>query len=222
MLRLLLQPTNKPSVLTLARPRLLRHAVETISRITSSVIQVVSDPSDVPTRSVPTMRGTASRSVRPQHFPRSAVATLRATASVSYHALDQLDFMKPRSGPSLRPRQLFTNEDASVTDLDRILENRVVLKLFTTESAKHRACVDIAEMLHMMFGSVFRMVLQQLPDFCVALNSLTREYVKPLAFMDVMLGGGPHSKPWRDHEMLEDGDRESMIDSVIIPNITGL
>ncbi|MCJ1426681.1 hypothetical protein MMC29_004584 [Sticta canariensis] len=222
MLRLLLQPTNKPSVLTLARPRLLRHAVAPTSRMTASVSQVESDPLDVPTPSVPTMRGTASKSVRPQHLPRSAVATLRTTASVNHQALDQLDFMKPRNGPSLRPRQLFTSEDASVTDLDRILENRVVLKLFTTESAKHRACVDIAEMLHMVSGSVFRMVLKQLPDFCVALNSLTREYVTPLAFMDAMLGGGPHSKPWRDHEMLEDGGRESMIHSVILPNIFGL
>lgn len=222
MLRLLLQPTNKPNVLMLARPRLLRHAVAPISRTTASVSQAVSDPSDVPRPSFQTMRGTASRSVSPQHLPRSAVATLRTTASVNHHALDQLDFVKPRNGPSLRLRQPFTSENASVTGLDRILENRVVLKLFTTESAKHRACVDIAEMLHVVYGSVFRMALKQLPDICVALNSLTREYAKPLVLMDAMLGGGPHSKPWRDHEMLEDGDRESMIHLVILPNVFGL
>ena len=130
--------------------------------------------------------------------------------------------MKPRQTPSLRLRQLFTSEDASITGLDRILENRAVLKLFTTESAKHRACVDIAEMLHMVYGSVFRMVLKQLPDICVALNSLTREYAKPLALIDVILGGGPHSKPWRDYERLEDGDRGLMNHLVILPNVFGL
>lgn len=201
----------------LVRPRNhLRSAAPTL-RTTASASQVVSDPSVLPKLRVPTISAVASKSVRPQHHLRSTAPNLHTTASVNHLALDQLGLVKLGNSPSLLPRQPSTAKDVSLTSLGRIIENRAVLKLFATESAKYHACVEIAEMLHMVSRSVFQTVLKQLPNFCVALNSLTTEYAKPLAFIDAMSGGGPHSKPWRDHEKLEDWQKGSMIDMVNPP-----
>lgn len=220
MRKLLRQPIHKPNVLILARDRRPRHAVAPISRMTASVSQVASDPSYVPTPRDSPMRAAASQPIRPQHLLRSAAASFRATASVSRLRLNQLSFVKPND----RPRQLrkpSTSEDATLNGLGRNLENRAVLNEFTTESAEHHAFVDIAEMPHMMSGGVFQTVPKQLPDFCVALNSLTREHAKPLAFVDTMLGGGPHSQPWSDHENLEESEKESTNDLVQPPSLFG-
>lgn len=196
----------------------LRSAVPTL-RTTASASQVVSDPSVLPTLGVPTISAVASKSVRPRNLLRSAAPNLHTTASVNHLALDQLDLVKLGNSPSLKPGQPSTTKDASFTSLGRIIENRAVLKPFATESAKYHACVRIAEMLHMVSRSVFQTVFKQLPDFCVALNLLTTEYAKPLAFIDAMSGGGPHSKPWRDHGKLEDWQNGSMVDMVNPPSL---
>lgn len=219
MLKLSLHPTCKPNPLILARKHFQHHALAPISRMTASVSQFTSNPSEVPTRRIPTLRADASKSVRPNCILRSATATMRTTASVSHLALDQLNVVELSNYPSRQLRQRCNSEDASLTGFGRIIENPAILKLFATESAKHRACVDVADMLQMVSGSVFRTVLKQLPDFCVALNSLTRECAKPLAFMDAMSGGGPHSKPWIDHENLGDGEKESTANLVSSPSL---
>lgn len=221
MLKLLRQPVYKPNVLILARDRRRHRAVAPVSRMTASVSQVASDPSNVPTPRDSPMRAAALQPIGPQHLLRSAAASSRATASVSRLTLDQLSFVKPNDRPSRQLRQPSTSEDATLTGLGRILENRAVLNQFTTESAKHHACVDIAEMPPMVSGGVFQTVPKQVPDFCVALNSLTREHAKPLAFMDTMLGGGPHSQPWSDHENLEESEKESMNDLVKPSSLSG-
>lgn len=217
MLRLLRWPIDKPNILILARKHRPHHAVAPISRMTASVGHVASDPSDAPTPLHSTTRQGALKPIRSQRLLRSVAATFLGTTSVSHLALDRLDVMKSRNRPFLQLRQPSTSEDPSVAGLGRVLENHAVLELFTTEAAKHRACVDTAEMLHTVSGGVFRTVLKQLPDFCVALNSLTTEYAKPLAFMDTIFGGGPHSKPWKDHEKLEESEKESMNDLVNSP-----
>ena len=214
MLRLLRRPIDKPNVLILAGKHRPHYAVAPISRMTAFVSQVASDPSDAPTPLHSTMRRGALKPIRSHRLLRSVAATFLGTTSVSHLALDRLDVMKPRNRPSLQLRQPSTSEDLSVRGLGPVLENRAVLELSTTEAAKHRACVDIAEMLHTASGGVFRTVPKQLPDICVALNSLTTEYAKPLAFMDTIFGGGPHSKPWKDHEKLEEREKEWMNDLV--------
>lgn len=206
-------PMMKAAAPKSVRPQHLPRSAAAILRTRTHVSHPASDPLDIPVPRVPKIGAAALPSDRPQQLIHSAAATLRTTASVSQLARHQLDVTRLDNRHSRQLRQPTTSEDASLTGLGPSFEDRAVFKLFTTESAKHHACVEVAEMLHMVSGSVFQMVLKQLPDFCAALNSVTGES-KPLEFMDAISGGGPHCKPWGDHEELNDCERRSMTDFV--------
>ncbi|MCJ1464530.1 hypothetical protein MMC07_003143 [Pseudocyphellaria aurata] len=187
-------------------PQNLPRSAAAILHARTSVSHPASDPLENSAPRVPIISAAPLPSARPQQLLPSATATSRTTASVSHLALNQLDVMKLNDRHSRQPRQPIRSEDTS-TGLGPTFENRAVFKLFTTESAKHHACVEVAEMLHKVSGSVFQMVLKQLPGFCTVLNSVAGGYAKPLAIMDAMSGGGPHCKPWRDHEEVDDCER---------------
>lgn len=201
MSNLMLRQTLKAAVSVPTRRQHLHHIATAMPTTRAFINRRTLHQSIGLAKKLPTTKPAISALAKAQLLHRAIKPISPTTASVNRLALDQWDAAKMKPYPSLQFVQPPTSEDAYPAMFGHILENRVVLNLITTECARQRALMEVGEMLCMVSLSVFGALRKKVADF-MAPN------FKPTTFMDIMLGGGPPSTPWKDEETVSDKDRK--------------